>query len=128
MTEPVWLLKPAILAVHNLLIARFGGPEGVRDESLLDSALARPANLHHYEDCTELPRLAAAYAAGIIRSHRFVDGNKRTGFMAAYIFLDLNDATLRADEISAAAMTLALASSELDERDYAVWLAQNIDP
>ena len=55
MTEPVWLLKPAILAVHNLLVARFGGPEGVRDESLLDSALARTANLHPYEDCTEPP-------------------------------------------------------------------------
>lgn len=126
MTGRVWLLKPAILAVHNLLIARFGGPVGLRDEGLLDSALARPVNLHHYEDCTELPHLAASYAAGIIRNHPFVDGNKRTGLVAAYMFLDLNGTTLQADEIPAAAMTLALASSELDEHDYALWLAQNI--
>ena len=77
MTEPVWLLKPAILAVQNLLIARFGGPEGLRDGGLLDSALARPVNLHHCEDCTELPLLAASYAAGIIRNHPFVDGGPR---------------------------------------------------
>ena len=126
MTEPVWLLKPAVLAVHSMMIARFGGSEGLRDKGLLDSALARPLNLHHYENCTELPRLAASYAAGIIQNHPFVDGNKRTGFIAAYMFLDLNGMTLQADEVSATAMTLSLASSEIDEADYAVWLAQNI--
>ena len=126
MTEPVWLLKPAVLAVHSMMIARFGGSEGLRDEGLLDSALTRPLNLYHYEGCTELPRLAASYAAGIIQNHPFVDGNKRTGFIAAYMFLDLNGMTLQADEVSATAMTLSLASSEIDEADYAVWLAQNI--
>lgn len=125
MTEPVWLLKPAVLAVHNMVIARFGGPEGLRHEGLLDSALARPLNLHHYEGCTELPRLAASYAAGIIQNHPFVDGNKRTGFIAAYMFLDLNGMTLQADEVSATAMTLSLASSEINEAEYAVWLAQS---
>ena len=125
MTEPVWLLKPAILAVHNMMIAKFGGSEGLRDEGLLDSALARAPNLRHYGDCTELPRLAASYAAGIIQNHPFVDGNKRAGFMAAYMFLDLNGMSLRADEISATTMTLSLASSELEECDYAVWLARN---
>jgi len=123
--EPAWLLKSAILAVHNMMIARFGGTEGLRDEGLLDSALARPLNLHHYENCTDLPLLAASYAAGIIQNHPFVDGNKRTGFMAAYMFLDLNGMTLRAEEVPATAMTIALASSEIDEATYAAWLTEN---
>ena len=71
------------------------------------------------------PRLAASYAAGILHNHPFVDGNKRTGFVAAYMFLHLNGMTLRADEASAATMTVALASSEIDEAAYAAWLADN---
>lgn len=125
MTEPVWLLKPVVLAVHSLLITRFDGSEGLRDEGLLDSALARPVNLSHYENCTERPRLAASYASGIIQNHPFFDGNKRTGFLCPYMFLDLNGMTLKADEVTATTMTLALASSEIDEADYALWLAQN---
>ena len=126
MTEPVWLLKPAILAVHNMMISRFGGAAGIRDESLLDAALARPVNIYKYDSDATVAALAAAYAAGIIRNHPFLDGNKRTGFMAAYMFLDLNGATLRADEISATAMTLSLAASEIDEHDFSLWLDQNI--
>ena len=128
MIEPTWVLKSAILAAHNMMIARFGGSEGLRDEGLLDSALSRPASLHHYENCNDLPRLAASYAASVIQNHPFVDGNKRTGFISAYMFLDLNGAPLIADEISAATMTLALASSEIDEIAYAVWLTQNTSP
>ena len=126
MTEPIWLLEPAIVAVHHIVIARFGGSEGLRDEGLLASALARPINLHNYENCTELPRLAASYTAGIVQNHPFVDGNKRTGFIAAYVFLDLNGMPLQADEVSATAMTLSLASSDITEGDYAVWLARHI--
>ncbi len=125
MTEPIWLLKSAVLAVHNQMLVEFGGAEGVRDEGLLDSALGRPQNLFHYEERVDLARLAAAYAAGIIRNHPFVDGNKRTGFMAAYIFLDRNGSTLTADEVSATTMTLSLASSELDEEAYATWLGEH---
>lgn len=125
MTEPRWLLKSAVLAVHNMLIARFGGPGGLRDEGLLDSALARPVNLYLYEDCRELPHLTAAYATGIIRNHPFLDGNKRMGFMAAFIFLDRNGLTLRSDEATAAAMTLSLAASEIGESDYTSWLDRN---
>ena len=98
----------------------------MRDESLVDSALARPNHIFHYDHVADFAQLAAAYAAGIIRSHPFVDGNKRTGFMAAYMFLDLNGTPLRADEVTATAMTLALAASEIDEEDYAIWLADNI--
>ena len=126
MKEPVWLIKSAVVAVHNMMIARFGGADGIRDEGLIDSALARPANIYHYDRRTDVSQLAAAYAAGIIQNHPFVDGNKRTGFMAAYMFLDLNGATLHADEVTATAMTLSLATSEIDEKDYANWLAENI--
>ena len=125
MTEPVWLLKPAVVAVHNMMIARFGGADGIRDDGLIESALARPANIYLYNDCSDLSKLAAAYAGGIIQNHPFVDGNKRTGFIAAYMFLDLNGTTLQADEISAAAMTLSFAASDIDEDEYANWLAQN---
>jgi death-on-curing protein len=125
MTEPVWILKPAILAVHSTMIARFGGSEGLRDEGLLDSALARPLNLCHYEDCTDLPRLAAAYAAGIVSNHPFVDGNKRSGFMAAYMFLTRNGLSFKAEETAVVTMTRSLAASEIEETDYATWLDQN---
>ena len=126
MKEPVWLLKPAVITVHDMMIARFGGAGGIRDEGLVDSALARLNHIFHYDHVADLAQLAAAYGTGIIRNHPFVDGNKRTGFMAAYMFLDLNGAPLRADEVAATAMTLALAASEVDEKDYVVWLADNI--
>ena len=128
MTEPVWLRKSAILAIHNLLVARFGGLAGVRDEDLLDSALTRASNLYRYEANSQLPTLAASYAAGIIQNHPFVDGNKRTGFMAAYVFLQRNGLVLSADEATATTMTMALAASEIEESTYATWLAQHIAP
>ena len=126
MTEPVWLLKSAVIAAHSMMIDRFGGLDGIRDEGLIDSALARPAHFYHYDQCTEVSQLAAAYAAGIIQNHPFVDGNKRTGFITAFMFLDLNGVALHADEVAATTMTVSLAASEIDESDYANWLAKNI--
>jgi death-on-curing protein len=87
--EPVWLDKRAVLATHHMLLAEFGGSPGLRDETLLDSALARPRNRRAYE-AADIVSLAASYAAGIVGNHPFIDGNKRTGFMAAYIFLERN--------------------------------------
>ena len=86
---PIWLSKAVVLAVHEKLLAEHGGSAGLRDSGLLDSALARPRQLHAYgapDTCDS----ATAYAAGIIRNHPFVDGNKRTGFMCAYLFLAEN--------------------------------------
>ena len=123
----MWLIQSAALAVHNMMIARFGGTDGIRDEGLFESALARPANIYHYDQSVQIAQLAAAYAGGIIQNHPFVDGNKRTGFMAAYVFLDINGSTLVADEVSATAMTLSLAASEINENDYGIWLADNIE-
>lgn len=125
--DPVWLERAAIIAVHQMLLAEFGGLPGLRDEGLLESALDRPRNLYAYENADPIA-LAAAYAAGIIRNHPFLDGNKRIGFMAAFIFLDRNGFALIAPEIDATARTLALAAGELDEAGFASWLRDNAAP
>lgn len=124
MKEPVWLLNEFVLALHDQLLADFGGIAGVRDEGLLESALARPANLFAY-DKPSLFDLAAAYAFGIIGNHPFIDGNKRTGFMAAYVFLGRNGYCLTASEPDATAATLAVAAKEMTEAEYAQWLNGN---
>ncbi len=127
MTEPVWLQPRLVLALHDMLIAEHGGPSGIRDENLLDSALARPVNLFNYEH-PALPILAASYAAGIVGNHPFIDGNKRTGFAAAATFLDRNGVELTASETQAAQMTIDLATRDISEEEYAVWLNENIQP
>ena len=124
MSEPVWLLKSAVIAVHGRMIAEFGGTAGIRDEGLLDSALARPINLYSYES-VDICSLSAAYAGGIVQNHPFVDGNKRICFIAAYMFLNRNGFELTADEASATAMTMALAASEIDETSYARWIREH---
>ena len=124
MTQPVWLQTRLVLALHDMLIAEHGGPRGVRDAGLLDSALSRPVNLFSYGD-PDLPALAAAYAAGIIKNHPFVDGNKRTGFAAAATFLDRNGLELTASEAEATRMTLDLASGSVAEEEYGAWLREN---
>lgn len=125
MSAPIWLLRRVLDAVHDMQLAEHGGAPGVRDEGLLESALARPINLHAYGE-PDLCRLAAAYAFGIVRNHPFIDGNKRTGFLAAYIFLKINGSDLIADEVEATAAVLALASSESNEEDFAEWLRANV--
>lgn len=127
MREPRWLSHRLILTVHDLQLTRHGGAGGLRDEGLLDSALARPANLYGYGE-PDLYALAAAYAAGIIRNHPFVDGNKRTGFVAAALFLDRNGVRLVAPEAEAVVMTLGLAAGEIEEVGYAAWLRDNSRP
>lgn len=121
MKEPQWLLRETVLALQERLLAEFGGRSGIRDAGLLDSALARPQQLFAYGQPT-LFELAAAYAFGLIRNHPFVDGNKRIGFTAAILFLELNGRRFTASEAEAALKTLALASRELDEASYAAWL------
>ena len=127
MTEPVWLQPRLVLALHDMLIAEHGGSSGIRDENLLDSALARPVNLYNYEH-PALPVLAASYAAGIVGNHPFIDGNKRTGFAAAATFLDRNGVELTASETQAAQMTIDLATRDVSEEEYAAWLNENVQP
>lgn len=129
MKEPLWLNQDEILAIHAELLDWFGGAGGVRDVGLLDAALQRPMNRFHYEDPSpSLFELAAAYTEGIVGKHPFVDGNKRTGFMAAYVFLGANGFDLVASEESAVERTLALAARAIGESEYAAWLADNCDP
>lgn len=119
-----WLLNRVVLALHDEQLAEHGGSPGVRDAGLLSSALARPQNQAAYGNPSVFD-LAAAYAFGIIRNHPFVDGNKRTAFLAAYVFLDLNGWELMAHEDEAVAAVLALAAGEIQEAGFSEWLKTN---
>lgn len=125
--EPNWLDRQVILAVQEELLGRFGGLSGVRDEGLLESALSRPEQLNHYEEPSVF-ELAATYATGLVKNHPFLDGNKRIGFMAAYIFLGANGWELDATEEEAVERTLALAAGAIREADYAEWLERTSVP
>ena len=121
-----WLKEQVLLAVHDEQLAEHGGAEGVRDFGLLSSALARPINLAEYEKPSVFD-LAACYAGGIIQNHPFVDGNKRTGFLAAYMFLALNGEELDAPEADAVAAVLDLAAGKIDEAQFSTWLKANTE-
>jgi death on curing protein len=122
--EPIWLNREDCLAIHEMMLAQHGGLAGVRDEGLLESALSKPQNLFAYSSPT-LPEMAASYAAGVIRNHPFLDG-KRTGFMLAATFLELNGMEFAATEESVVEITLALAQGKLKQTGYAKWLSENI--
>lgn len=122
MKEPIWLDRKDCLAIHEMMLAQHGGLAGVRDEGLLESALSRPRHLFDYRSPT-LSEMAASYAAGL--NHPFLDGNKRTGFMLAATFLELNGMDFTGTEESVVEMTLALASGKLKQADYAEWLGKN---
>ena len=122
MSEPVWLDKTTLLLLHAAALAEHGGMEGMRDEGLLDSALARPRNLFAYEGTESLARLAAAYAIGISRNHPFLDGNKRAAFIALALFIARNGSRLRADQVDATRTMLRVAAGELDENQLADWI------
>lgn len=124
MKEPIWLNREDCLAIHEMMLAQHGGLAGVRDEGLLESALSKARHLFAYGSPT-LAEMAASYAAGIILNHPFLDGNKRTGFMLAATFLELNGLEFTATEESVIDMTLALASGKLKQAAYAKWLTRN---
>ena len=124
MKTPVWILRDTVLALHERLLAEFGGSSGVRDRGGLDSALARPENLLAYGKPSVF-ELAASYAFGLVKNHPFIDGNKRTGFATAVLFLELNRQRVQASEADAVIQTLALAAGAIDEAAYAAWLKGN---
>jgi death-on-curing protein len=124
MREPEWLDINIMLDVHAEQLALFGGPDGVRDLGLLESALARPVNKYAYGE-TDLPSLAAAYGFGIAKNHPFVDGNKRAAFAAIVVFLGLNGIDFMVPPESATAMILALAAGEVSEASLARWIGDN---
>ena len=127
MTEPEWLELGTVLDFHAEQLALFGGPDGIRDLGLLESALARPQNKFAYCE-TDLAAPAGSYGFGIARNHPFIDGNKRTALASMIVFLNLNDLALAAPQVAATAIVLALAAGEIDEDVLARWIADNIRP
>ena len=125
MNEPIWLDSKDLYVLHNQLLARFGGLEGIRDEGLLESALYRPVQKFQYEPNSTLPELAASYSYGIARNHPFFDGNKRSALLAAIVFLEINGMKFNATEEEAVLETIALAAGERTEEEYAFWLTKN---
>ena len=123
--EPRWFSREMAEALHALVLSRHGGGRGVRDARRLESALARPPNLFAYGEAS-LPQMAAAYAAGVIEGHPFVDGNKRTGLALAIAFLEYNGRRFRGSEAEAVVHTLGLAAGEVSEAAFAAWLEANL--
>lgn len=126
MSDWVWLQPAVLLAVHEAQLAEHGGAAGTRDAGLFDSALSRPQNLYAYglEDggAPDVADLAAAYGYGISRNHPFIDGNKRTGFVATELFLVLNGWQLTASDADCVLTMLAVAAGDIAEADFADWL------
>lgn len=125
MTEWVWLDERDALTLHERLLAAHGGAVGVRDAGLLESAMARPRQLAAYGDDPDVSDLAAAYTAGVVGNHPFVDGNKRVGFVLGVLFLEINGARFTASEDAATLAVLDLASGSMDMAGYAVFPREN---
>jgi death on curing protein len=124
MSEPIWIEADLVLAIHDRLLVEHGGGEGVRDESLLQSALDRPLNHIAYAS-SDIIELAAKYTAGIVQNHPFVDGNKRTGFVIGVLFLELNGYRFTASEEAAAQAVLELAAGTMNEKNFSEVLRAN---
>ena len=124
MSEPIWLTNDLVIDFHSEQLALFGGPAGLRDQGLLESALGRPQGKFTYESA-DLAALAAAYAFGIARNHPFIDGNKRAAFAAIIVFLGLNGIDFVVPEAEATVAILALAAGELSEENLARWIRDN---
>jgi death-on-curing protein len=117
----IWLTRDVILAIHDEQLAEHGGSTGLRDAGLLDSALARPLNRAGYGE-PDIAELAAVYALGIVQNHPFVDGNKRTAFVALELFLRLNGWVFTVSDAEAVVMMLALAAGELPDDEFTAWV------
>jgi death on curing protein len=125
MTDWIWVDAESVIGLHDRQLAEHGGASGVRDAGLLESALSRPLNLQGYGE-PDGAALAASYAYGIVRNHTFIDGNKRTGWVVARLFLRLNGLQLAFDKAEALATVLALASGDLSEDELADWFRAHL--
>jgi death-on-curing protein len=126
MDEPEWVLKSVVLALQEEQLAEHGGRGGLRDEGLLDSALARPRNAFAFGGETDLASLAAAYAAGIAKNHPFIDGDKRVSNVVTFMFLALNGYNLQADAAEQVRVWLAVADGTMSEEQVADWIRNRI--
>lgn len=123
--EPQWISRIVIDAIHNDQLREHGGLPSIRDENVLESALARPLQKWHYADRTDVPMLAAAYAFGLVKNHPYRDGNKRVGFLAMATFLGMNGRDLTATDAEVVAEILALADGSASEESLADWIRQH---
>jgi death-on-curing protein len=124
--QPVWVRIEAIKVLHERSLALHGGPSGVRDEGLLESALERPKNRFHYDGISDLIALAATYAVAVSGNHPFVDGNKRAAFHTMTLFLRVNGKRLVADQADAARTIFKLAAGEIGELELTDWLRSRV--
>jgi len=124
--EPVGIDERDALALHDRLLALDGGAAGVRNVGLLQSALARPQQLHAYGNDPDIIDMAGAYMVGIVRNHPFVDGNKRTAFVVGILFLEINGHRFAATEEDTTQAVLGLADGTIDEASFMRWLRTNL--
>jgi death on curing protein len=124
--EPAWIEEREVTAIHSWLLALEGGAPGIRDQGLLQSALARPKHLIAYVQQATIPEMAAAYASGIVLDHPFLDGNKRTGFVVCVLFLEMNGRRFLASEEAATQAVLGLAARTVSESSFVAWLRANV--
>jgi death-on-curing protein len=128
MNEPLWISKKAVPAMHSTQLTEHGGSDGIRDETVLDSAIAKPLNVFAYADQPDIFRLAASYAFGIARNHAFVDGNKRTALVVSLTFLDRNGWDIVAPKGDVYFTFLHLADGSLSEDDLTAWFTKHAVP
>jgi len=125
---PRWISKRAVLSTHSEQLAEHGGSDGIRDETLLDSALAKPLNVYAYADRPDIFRLAASYAFGIARNHAFIDGNKRTALVVSLTFLSLGGWEISASKEDLYFTFLHLADGSLSEDELTIWFTNHAVP
>ena len=123
--QPRWLTRVLLDAIHDAQLREHGGSPGIRDEGLIESALVRPRHKHAYGE-TDIALFAAAYAFGLVKNHGYIDGNKRTAFQAAYVFLGLNGLNLGASEPEVADVVNRLASGKISEPAFAQWIREHV--
>jgi len=128
MDEPIWIDKPEVLIAHSMQLAEHGGSDGIRDETLLDSALAKPRNVFAYGDDVSLPRLAASYAFELARNHAFIDGNKRTALVVPEGFLRLNGLKVVSPPEEKYFTFLHLADGSLSKDELTTWFTKHAVP
>jgi death on curing protein len=126
--EPLWLSRPTVEALHAAQIREHGGQPGIRDQGLLESALARPVNVWGYDAGVDLASLAAEYGYGLAKNHAFLDGNKRIAFVAANVFLLLNGFEIDAEEPETVHIMLGVADGSLARDEFAVWILSRLVP
>jgi death-on-curing protein len=125
MIDPIWVTEKLVQMVHEMLLAEHGGLSGIRDQGLLDSALAKPQQLYRYKPESSLYELATAYSFGLAKNHPFVDGNKRIAFTITAVFLELNGKVLNAPEAEVVVFYEGLAGGKVSEEALAKWLEDN---